>query len=185
LSFQDVNGPGGTPDGKIDDYDRQVIQGKHYQNPYTFGLNLTAQWKGFGASVFFQGITGVSKLYEDGFDRRFFDGARPPSFWLDSWSPDNVNAAYPKPVPWDYTRDNLPSTFWLKNSSYLRLQFVNLTYSIPAAICRKAKISNITIILSGTNLLTLTPFKYYDPAAADMNSYPTMRSLTVGANVTF
>jgi hypothetical protein len=96
-----------------------------------------------------------------------------------------VNAAYPKPVPWDYTRDNVPSTFWLKNSSYLRLQNVSLAYSLPAGICQKLRLSHINLILSGTNLLTLTKFDYYDPAGADMNSYPTMRSLTVGANVEF
>lgn len=185
LSFQDVNGPGGVADGRIDDYDRQVIKGKHYQNPYTYGLNLNAKWKGFTATVFLQGIAGISKLYDDGFNRRFFDGARPPSFWLDSWSPENVNAAYPKPVPWDYTRDNVPSTFWLKNSSYLRLQNVSVAYSLPQSICRKLSLSNVNIVLSGTNLLTFTGFDYYDPAGADMNSYPTMRSLTVGANVAF
>ncbi|KAA9034381.1 TonB-dependent receptor [Ginsengibacter hankyongi] len=185
LNFQDVSGPGGVPDGRIDDYDRQVIKGKHYRNPYTFGLNLNARWNGFGANIFVQGITGISKLYDDGYGRRFFDGARPPSFWLNSWSENNPNAAYPKPVPWDYTRDNVPSTFWLKNSSYLRLQYVNLTYSLPRSICDKIKISNVTFILSGTNLFTITKFNYYDPAAADMNSYPTMRSLTMGANVVF
>lgn len=185
LNFEDVNGQDGIPDGKIDDYDRQVLKGKHSLNPYTFGLGLNARWKGIGIDIFLQGVTGGSKLYDDGYGRRFFDGARPPSFWLDSWSPDNVNAKYPQPVTWDYTVDHLPSTFWLKKGSFLRLQYINLTYALPRNICQKMTISGVTFFVSGTNLITLSKYKYHDPSVASMNSYPTMKTFTLGANVAF
>lgn len=185
LNFEDVNGQDGVPDGKIDDYDRQVLKGKHSMNPYTFGLNLNARWKGIGVELFFQGITGISKLYDDGYGRRFFDGARPPSFWLDSWSPDNVNAKYPQPVTWDYTVDHLPSTFWLKDGSFLRLQYVNVSYALPKNICQRLTLSGLNFFVSGTNLVTFSKYKYHDPAVAGMNSYPTMKTFTFGANVSF
>lgn len=185
INFEDVNGQNGVPDGKIDDYDRQVLKGKHSMNPYTFGLNLNARWKGFAAEIFFQGIAGVSKLYDDGYGRRFFDGARPPTFWLDSWSPDNIDAKYPQPVTWDYTMDHLPSTFWLKNGSFLRLQYVNLSYALPKSICQKISLSGLNFFVSGTNLLTFSEYKYHDPAVSGMNAYPTMKTFTFGANVSF
>jgi TonB-linked SusC/RagA family outer membrane protein len=185
INFQDVNGQNGTPDGKIDDYDRQVLKGKHSLNPYTFGLNLRASWKGIGVDVFVQGVTGGSKLYDDGYGRRFFDGARPPSFWLDSWSPENVNAKYPQPVTWDYTNDHRESTFWLKNGSFLRFQNVNLNYMVPKKICRKIAMSGINLFVSGANLFTLSKYKYHDPSVAGMNAYPTMKTFTMGANITF
>lgn len=186
INYEDVSGvTDGVPDGKIDDYDRQVLEGKHFLPPYTFGLNLNARWKGFGAGIFFQGVTGVSKLYNDGYGRRFFDGARPPVAWLDSWSPENTDASMPEPVSWDGSRDYVESTFWLKSGNYLRLQNVNLNYSLPKVICQKLSISDVTFILSGTNLLTFTNFDYYDPTAAEMRSYPTMKSYTMGLNVTF
>lgn len=185
LNFEDVNGQDGIPDGKIDDYDRQVLKGKHALNPYTFGLNLNASWKGLALDIFFQGVTGGSKLYDDGFGRRFFDGSRPPTFWLDAWSPDNINASYPRPVTWDYTMDHLPSTFWLKNGSFLRLQYVNLSYAIPKSICRKIAVSGISFFVSGTNLLTFSEYDYHDPSVGNMNSYPTMKTFTFGANVVF
>jgi hypothetical protein len=185
VNFEDVSGLNGVPDGKVDDYDIQIINGKHTIAPYTFGLNLTADWKGFGADVFLQGVTGVSKLYADGFDRRFFDGTRPPAFWNDSWSPENVNAAYPQAVTWDYTNDHLASTFWLKSGSYLRLQQVSLRYSLPKSLIKKARISDVTFLLSGTNLFTLTQFDYYDPASASTNAYPTMKTYTMGVNINF
>jgi hypothetical protein len=185
LWFEDVSGLDGIPDGKVDDYDIQVIKGKHSIAPYTFGLNLTADWKSFGIDVMLQGVTGVSKLYNDGFGRRFFDGTRAPSFWNDSWTPENINAAYPQVVTWDYTYDHLASTFWLKNGNYLRLQQLNLSYSLPKHIIKKAKISDAMILLSGTNLLTLSSFKYYDPASVDMWTYPTMKTYTLGVNISF
>jgi len=186
INFEDVSGvTDGVPDGKIDNYDRQIIKGAHSSAPTMVGLNISANWKGFGIDVFLQGVTGVKKFYNDGYGRRFFDGARPPTFWLDSWSPENPNATYPKPTTWDRTMDHMESTFWLKNGSYLRLQNLNLTYSLPKSICEKISLADVTLILSGTNLFTITKFNYYDPSGAEMRSYPTMKTYTMGVNVTF
>ncbi|MFA5818781.1 MAG: TonB-dependent receptor [Bacteroidales bacterium] len=188
LNYEDVSGVAGVPDGKIDDYDRQILKGKHFVNPYTFGLNLNANWKGFGVDVFLQGVTGISKLNNSLAQdmRESAEGqARFAAFWLDSWSPDNIHAAYPKPVLWGETIDYIPSTFWLKNGSFLRLGYVNLTYTLPKSICEKIRISDVTFILLGTNLFTLTGYDYNDPNVGGMHSYPTMKSFTMGANVTF
>jgi hypothetical protein len=185
INFEDVSGLDGVPDGKIDNYDIQIIKGKHTVAPYAFGLNLTADWKGLGIDVLFQGIAGVSKLYEDGYGRRFFDGSKPPAFWNDSWTPDNVKAAYPQAVVWDYSYDHLASTFWLKNGNYLRLQQLSLKYSLPKSLIKKARIADATFLLSGTNLFTLTKFDYYDPASGSMNTYPTMKTYTLGVNLGF
>jgi TonB-linked SusC/RagA family outer membrane protein len=183
LNFEDVSGLNGVPDGKIDDYDIQFLDGKHSVAPYTFGLNLNADWKGFGIDVLFQGVLGVSKLYNDGFGRSFFDRSRPPAFWNDSWTPDNVNAKYPQVAP--NTSNSNASTFWLENGNYLRLQQLSLKYSLPKSLVKKVRLSDVTLLLSGTNLFTLTNFEYYDPASVDMWTYPTMKTYTLGINVSF
>ncbi len=186
INFEDVSGlTPGVPDGKIDDYDKQVISGKHYNPPYTYGLNLTADRKGFGIDIFFQGVLGVSKMYNDGYGRRFHQGVRPPQFWTDSWTPTNINAKYPQAVTWDYTYDHLESTFWLKKGNYLRLQNVSLSYSIPKQIIKRARLDNVKLLLTGTNLFTISPFDYYDPTLSEIRGYPTMRTITMGLNVTF
>jgi hypothetical protein len=187
INFEDVSGlEPGVPDGKIDNYDRQVIEGKHYLPPYTYGFNIAGNWKDFGIDIFFQGVLGVSKMYDDdyAYHRRVFE-TRSPVVWLDSWSEDNVDAPWPKPVPWGYSSDWQPSTFWLKNADYLRLKHINLSYSIPKSIVNKLNISNASLIVSGTNLFTLSGFKWYDPCVPAMSSYPTMKSYTFGVNVTF
>lgn len=186
LNFEDVSGvEPGVPDGKINDYDRQVIEGKHYSAPYTYGLNLTADWKGFGVDLMFQGVSGVSKLYNDGYGRRFMVWSRPPTFWLDSWTPETPDAKYPQPVSWGVTNDHVASTFWLKNSSYLRLSHLNLNYTLPESITEKLRMSKVRLRATGTNLFTISSFDYHDPSVAEMRSYPTMKTYTLGVEVTF
>lgn len=188
LNFEDVSGIDGVPDGKIDGYDEQVIVGKHYLPPYTYGFNINGTWKGIGIDIFFQGVLGVSKMYNDdygGLNRSFYQNQRQPVMWLDSWSEDNIDASWPKPVPAGKSKDQLASTFWLKNGDYLRLKNINISYSIPKSIIGKLNISDATLMVSATNLLTLTGFKYYDPTINSYGAYPNMKSYTFGINVTF
>jgi TonB-linked SusC/RagA family outer membrane protein len=186
LNFEDVSGlEPGVPDGKIDNYDRQVIEGKHYLPPYTYGLNLSGDWRGFGVDIFFHGVLGVSKMYNDGYGRRFHTGVRAPAFWNDSWTPQNTGAPYPQAVTWNYTWDHQASTFWLKSGNYFRMGYLNLYYSLPKSIVQKIWMSNLRILVSGTNLFTISPFEYYDPTVAETRSYPTMKTYTLGVNVTF
>lgn len=185
LRFVDISGPENEPDGKIDDYDRQVLNGKHWLPPYSYGLSLTGNWKKLTVDLFFQGILGGVKLYDDGYGRRFMEWARPPQFWTDSWSPENPDAKYPAPVPLDYTIDHYPSTFWLCSSNYLRLQHLTLSYFLPQSWVQKIRLQNLRFMLTGSNLFTISPFKYYDPAIENMNRYPTMKTYTLGINVVF
>lgn len=187
IDFEDVSGlTPDVPDGKIDDYDRQVIKGKHYLPPYIYGLDLNGDWKGIAVNIFLQGVLGVSKMYDDdyAYHRRFYE-VRPPVVWLDSWSEDNADAPWPRPVPWGYSNDWRESTFWVKNADYLRLKHINLSYSIPKSIIGRLNISDVTFMVTGTNLFTLSEFKWYDPSIPSMSSYPTMKSYTFGINVTF
>jgi TonB-linked SusC/RagA family outer membrane protein len=186
--YEDISGPdAGVPDGKIDDYDRQVIKGKHYLPPYMYGLNLTGTWKGFSLDLFFQGTMGISKMYDAdyAYHRKFPYEVRPNTDWLDSWSPENTNASFPRPDVWGNSSNDYESTFWLKKGDYLRLKYLNLSYSIPKGIIKKLNISKATLMLSGTNLFTISGFKYYDPSIASKSSYPTMKAYTFGINVSF
>ncbi len=184
INFEDVSGlTEGVPDGKIDDYDRQIIKGKHYLPPYVYGLDLKGDWKGFGVDIFFQGVLGVSKMYDDdyAYHRAFYD-ARQPTVWLDSWSEENIDGSWPRPG--GPNSDSRESTFWLKNGNYLRLGYVVLSYSVPKSIISRLNLSNLTFTFSGTNLFTVSKFTWYDPLIQSMSSYPTMKAFTFGLNVT-
>ena len=77
------------------------------------------------------------------------------------------------------------STFWLKNGRYLRLKTIDVGYTLPKSIVNKMHFNNIRIFLVGTNLLTWSSFKTWDPEMGDPRgeSYPLTKSITMGISV--
>ena len=82
----------------------------------------------------------------------------------------------------------LISSRLVQNGSYLRMKNVTLNYQFPAKWISKAGLSNLSIYVSGENLLTWTKFKGADPESVGTGydeTYPNARSFTVGLNVSF
>lgn len=187
LNFEDISGPDGHPDGKIDSYDRTVIA-DHSDPSYTGGLTLGGSWKGLNVEVFLQGNLGGHKLFYDGTTYRQADTYDMPwKFWLDSWTPQNPKGKYPQQIEQNVgvqNSDVVDSDFWLFNTSYVRLKQITLGYTLPLALTKKAGINNVKFFLSGTNLLTWSKMKLYDPELATYSSYPIMKTYTLGLNIT-
>lgn len=95
---------------------------------------------------------------------------------------------------------------FLVDASYCRLKNITLDYTFPRSVLDKMKISGLRIYLSGENLFTWSPMKkwtkVFDPevissgdtdlngvynsqSKADGNSYPMLKSVTLGINLTF
>ncbi|WP_183576461.1 SusC/RagA family TonB-linked outer membrane protein [Mucilaginibacter sp. X5P1] len=185
LIYKDVNG-----DGKIDANDR-VVLGSNFPK-VTFGLNLNANWKQFDFTAFFQGAAGV-KNYITGIalGQNGIATGKPTSAMLDSWSPTNTNATFPR-LWLNYTQDNpsnVTSSFWVRNASYVRLKNVQLGYSLPVAWATKIGVKKLRVYYSGQNILTFTSFyKWIDPEAPAGESgydFPQVKINSLGLNVTF
>lgn len=187
INYEDVSGPEGKPDGKIDDYDRVVISNFN-QAPYTCGLNLAGNWKGISLDIFFQGNFGHQKLYQDELNYRMANPwDMPYKFWNDSWTIANPNGKYPRQMAqWSGVSpsNNSDSDFWLMDASYVRLKQASLSYTLPKNLTKKAGIDAVRFILSGTNLLTWTKMTLYDPELNSFSAYPIMRTTTLGINIT-
>jgi hypothetical protein len=87
-----------------------------------------------------------------------------------------------------------PSTYYIKDASFLRLQNVALTYTLPKPSLKKAKISYVDVSLSADNVALLTNYDGYDPEltspdprniGVDYFSYPRPKTYTLGINVRF
>ncbi len=185
LNYEDVSGVNGEPDGKIDTYDRQKISNYSQATaPYAGGLNLNFMWKGISVNTFFQGLFGFQKLYDDSWSRNFPLDARLYKFWGDTWSPENPDAKYP--IMWGPGEpvNATPSTFWYKDGSYLRLKNFSVGYELPHNWLQKANIEKINIYLNGTNLFYMSKFRHYDPEISRIQSYPNMKTWTLGLNIT-
>lgn len=181
IKYRDISGPNGVPDGQVDSqYDRTVI-GSPFPD-FTYGFNVSAFYKNFDLSLFFQGVGNVDRFYRDA-----PGNGNIVKDWLDRYNPtENPNGNMPRMKG---TQNGETSTFWLKDASYLRLKNIELGYNIPENLCRKISAQRIRVYLTGLNLLTFTSVKNWDAEKfaddAENFNYPQTKSYSIGLNITF
>jgi hypothetical protein len=182
IRFKDLDGKDG-----INSDDRTMI-GK--PNPdWTYGFTLTAEWKGFDFSAFFQGSQGndIYKLYR----RPTVAYANWDRTWLNRWHGEGTSNWMPRIVEGDPSGTlNQVSGFYVEDGSYLRFKVAQLGYRLPQQSLRKIYIQNLRVFIQGENIFTITDYTGYDPEVGTRNgfdggTYPQARSFTIGANITF
>ncbi len=188
VKFVDVNG-----DGVIDDADK-VECGSGIPK-LEVNLNFNVAWKGFDLS----GVIGSAwghKLYNGNmyFYERMNAGSNFLTSTLDAWTPTNTNTDVPRAIFNDPNGNLKESDRFLKNGNFVRLRQIQLGYTLPAHITRKAFIENLRFYFSADNLFTITSYKGVDPEFSRANVlntgidkliYPFTRSFTIGAQVSF
>lgn len=191
IKYKDVSGPLGKPDGKISpEYDRVVLGSAIPRFTYSFKGDL--EYENIDFSFTLQGV-GKANGYLAGSARHAFQdmAAYPQKIHLQRYNADtnpNPDAAYPRLTYNTSFNQSTFSTYWLEDASYLRLKNIQLGYTLPAKITRKAKIEKCRIYASGDNLFTLTDFFYaYDPETPISSGgyYPQVKTLVIGLNLTF
>lgn len=195
LKFEDYNG-----DGIIDDNDTQPLG--HGATPRMYyGLNMSGEYKGFDLTVFFQGAAGhdiyVSGDILDPFIQQGLGNGL--AIMTDRWHREDPTDPYSKWIPGYMpaarvagVADNRSSNSWsLHNANYLRLKTLELGYTLPKALTKKAAIDRVRFYINCNNLLTFTKrdglMKNVDPESnsSGMRYYPQMKTYNFGVNVTF
>ena len=185
IKYKDVNS-----DGVINDSDRVPI-GSTTRPNLIYGFGMSATWKGFDVNLHFQGA-GKSSFFIDGFGVRPFSGGDWGNILTDVvgnyWSlgtNENPDAKYPRLTWQNNSNNNRESTYWLRDGSYLRLKTVEVGYTLPKNISRAILMNNVRIFFIGTNLLTFSKFKLWDPEMGSSNGqqYPLSKILTLGLTV--
>lgn len=186
LRYVDTNG-----DGKLTAEDRVYC---NTPNPaYTFGLNLNAAWNGFDISLLFNGAAKVARLFDSHEVYGAFSGdaGHPAKVWKDAWSETNHNAKMPRvftDTNSSSSSRSQQSTFWLQNTSYLRLKNIQVGYTLPKTVLSSIGVSNIRFYYSAENVFTIDDMKInIDPEATSqrLSSYPLLRTHAFGVNLTF
>ena len=192
VKFKDIH-----KDGTIDSKDRKHVGSSIPK--FTLGLNLSAEWKGFDISAFFQGAYG-HKIYNqiltdnEGFYRGFNVTKR---YYDNRWTETNPSNEYPR-ASWKAKSNNARvSTRFLENASYTRLKNLQIGYTFKT---NQWKVDRLRIYLAATNLFTLTKYSGFDPEMTvsanssgegdrangiDWGTYPACRTYTFGVNLTF
>jgi TonB-linked SusC/RagA family outer membrane protein len=191
IKYKDISGPQGIPDGRISpEYDRVVLGSAIPRYTYSFKTDLMYQNIDFSFSL--QGV-GKADGYLTGTARHAFQdmAAYPQKIHLERYnvvSNPNPNAAYPRlTYNTDFNQSTF-STFWLENASYLRLKNIQIGYTLPVEVTKKANIEKCRFYVSGDNLLTVSNFFYaYDPETPISRGgyYPQIKTFVVGVNLTF
>jgi len=195
--FADVNGDGQiTPDD-------QVSLGSPIPKFYG-GFTVDLAYKNFDFNAYFYGVYGNKILnYEESslesFQNRSFVGVENISYdyYLNHWTPSHPSNVYARA---DYNDDvvgnNVPSSAWIENGSFLKLKNLTVGYTLPTEWVRRTTLSKIRIYVSTQNLFTITSYKGLDPEigmqggnatqnGVDNGTYPSSRYYTIGLNVTF
>ena len=197
IIYDDVSG-----NGSIDAADKVIID--NLTPKFTGGLNLGVSWKNL--SLFGQfSFTYGGKIYnldeqllrstELGYDDVM---KNKPDYILDRWTQENQSSRYPRFVVGAHGAQNetgwndRPSTLYLFDASFLKLNKLTLSYNLPQNWIQKLGMTSCSVYLSGENLFTLKNKKLNvpDPEAAltsgiAQKGVPSPRSFMIGLDLTY
>jgi TonB-linked SusC/RagA family outer membrane protein len=186
LKYADLNG-----DGKIDGFDTSINGFPNLPNS-NYGLELRANYKGFGVSLLFQAATNfnvrgvaeaiqafasnLTEIHQNSWTPALGDKAQYPLL--------SFNAGGSSPASY-------PSTFWFVSGNYLRLKNAEINYNFSKKIIDKLNVQNLRAYVNGYNLITwsnLNKRYQFDPesnSGSDRIKYPPQQMINLGLSVTF
>lgn len=164
-----------------------------------FGLTNNFSYKGFDATIFFNGVSGnqnniygmgryssASMRYED---NQTYDQ-------MQRWQKPGDITNIPQARLF-YNNGAQISSRYIVDGSYIRLRTVSLGYTFDSKKLNKYKLEKVRVYVSGQNLMTFTKYPYWDPEvnADDFDSNiakgndfytpPQPKTILFGININF
>jgi TonB-linked SusC/RagA family outer membrane protein len=189
IKYKDIN-----MDDKIDDQDfvpigypttPEIIYGAGF----SFGVrnfDLSAFFQGSARSSFWISSSVVPFIDTDGDNNIHSQNALLQAIADSYWSETNRNthAFWPRLTDHQIENNTQRSTWFMRDGSFIRLKTMELGYTLPKNLSNKLHIGMLRVYVSGTNLLTFSKFKLWDPEMAGGGlNYPVQRVLNVGINI--
>lgn len=108
---------------------------------------------------------------------------------LNAWKNPGDNMNIPRLDVVASSNNNVTSSRWLIDASYLSLRTATFSYTLPKEWVSKIDMKNARIYVSGENLFLLSKRKGMDPSYAytgvTSNNYSPTRTVSIGLNVAF
>ncbi|MCL3779181.1 SusC/RagA family TonB-linked outer membrane protein [Prolixibacteraceae bacterium JC049] len=185
IKYKDINN-----DGVINSLDEVPI-GNPTVPKINYGFGFSMGYKAFDFSCFFQG-SAMSSFYLDLANIAPFrngTSAVMKAIADDHWSEDNRNeyAFWPRLSDRGLNSNNLRrSNWWLNDNSFLRLKSLEIGYTLNKNLAQRLHIGGLRIYLSGSNLLTFSNFKLWDPEMGGKGlNYPVQKVYNIGLKIDF
>lgn len=183
IRFVDING-----DGVIDTRDRTNI-GDPIPDA-VMGFNVQFNYGNFDFSAYTFASVGNDMVRN--YERTLSDANR-LNYVLDRWTGEGTSNTVPR-VTTGATSNNVFSDYFVEDASYIRIQNIQLGYSIPSSVLGKTGLTKVRMYAAVNNLYTFTKYRGFDPGASsgapigggiDFGFYPVPRMYMLGLNVNF
>jgi TonB-linked SusC/RagA family outer membrane protein len=183
VKFANLNG-----DNVIDGNDRTVIGSPIPK--FTYGLTFNLAYKAFDFVIFGNGVHG-NDIFQ-GLRRLDIGNANYQTSILNRWTPSNPSTTMPRVVDTDPNKNYTNfSKLYLESGNYFRIKTLQIGYTLPQEISKKAGMNKLRVYVMSENLATITKYDGYDPEIGgnvlgiDKGVYPQARSFMIGVNVGF
>ncbi len=156
----------------------------------TMGLNISLDFKGFDFVAYAYSSLGNQMV-------RDYERTQPNvnklSYNLNRWTGEGTSTTVPR-LTTAATANTIFSDYYVEDASFLRLQNIQLGYTVPAGLTQKVRIEKLRFYAGVSNLYTFTKYMGYDPAASsgapigggfDSGFYPAARTYSLGLNLNF
>ena len=162
---------------------------------FTYGITINAAWKGLDLTVFGTGVAG-NKIY-NGFYRSDTPMRNSLRYYMENaWTPTNHSGSMPDPAQVVTDQNFWSSSASVFSGAYFKIKQIQLGYTLPKNLTRKAFIKDLRFYVSLDDFFTFTKYPGMDPETAttsrgtgtsgfDIGSYPTMKKVTLGATIGF
>lgn len=195
IKYVDING-----DGVISSAHDYVKIGYGVIPEINFSFNIDLNYRDFYLTTLWQGVAhtdyalqgvytdyGRSTTASTVYTSAFNSGNSPKYLIEGAWTPEHTDAKYPRLSTRSNGNNAWVSDWWVINGNYLRLKNIQFGYNVPTRILQKTPFSTFNIYVAGSNMWTLSHFKYVDPESPSVSNgfYPQQATYTLGLNVAF
>jgi len=189
VKFKDI-----SKDGNINEDDKTIIGSPHPD--WVFGFNADVSWKGFDLTASFSGTLG-NEVYFGAYRTDLTDNNKPLYFYEEAWTSENMTNEFPRYTVTDNNGNFSHNDLFVFDGSYLRLQNLELGYTLPRSISERIKIAGLRVYVSARNLFVISSYPGSDPEignssggsdkrsiGVDRGLFPRSKVYTIGVNLT-